>query len=192
MQATFGGRSMVLLTNEEKKELILVVRKAIEIKLFDKSDLRPKTDFSAFQSKKGMFVTIDKSGKLRGCIGTIEFNDPLIDVVQKMAVSAAFHDPRFQPLRAEEYSSIEIEVSILSEPGVIHGPDEIIIGSHGLIISYGSSRGLLLPQVAVENNWTQEEFLNHTCIKAHLDPDMWREKAKIEVFEAEVFAEGKF
>ncbi|GMT49888.1 MAG: AmmeMemoRadiSam system protein A [bacterium] len=181
---------MSLLTNKEKKELILIARKAIEVKLFGKSNLRPKLDFPVFQSKKGAFVTIDKSGKLRGCIGTVEFDDTLINVVQRMAVSAAFHDPRFQPLRAEEYSSIEIEVSILSEPRVIHNPDELVIGTHGLIISYGSSRGLLLPQVAVENSWTREEFLNHTCIKAHLDSDMWREKAKIKVFEAEVFAEG--
>ncbi len=191
MQAIFGG-TMNLLTNKEKEELILIARKAIEIKLFDKSDLKPRIDFPVFQSKKGAFVTLDKSGKLRGCIGTVEFNESLINVIQKMAVSASFHDPRFQPLRAEEYSSIEIEISILSKPVVIYKPDELVIGTHGLIISYGSSRGLLLPQVAVENNWTQEEFLNHTCIKAHLDPDRWREKAKIEVFEAEVFAEGKF
>ncbi len=180
------------LTNEERKELFQIARKAIEIKLFGKSNLKPTMDSPVFQSKKGVFVTIDKSGKLRGCIGTVEFNDSLMDVVPNMAVSAAFHDPRFQPLRVEEYSSIEIEISILSEPEAIHTPDEIIIGTHGLMVSYGSSRGLLLPQVAVENHWTQEEFLNHTCIKAHLASDMWRDKAKIEVFEAEVFAEGEF
>jgi len=180
------------LSTDEKKELISLVRKVIEEKLFAKSKLLPKLDSPIFKEKKGAFVTIRKLDNLRGCIGVIEAKDPLNVVIERMAYSSAFEDPRFSPLTREEYPNINIEISVLSKPHKVNSPNEVIVGKHGIIISHDHRRGLLLPQVAVENNWDREEFLNHGCIKAYLAPDKWKDDAIIEVFEADVFSEKDF
>lgn len=180
---------MSQLTLDEKKELLLLARSVIESELFGSTKIQPDLSANIFTENKGTFVTIHKNGKLRGCIGIIEAINPLAAIVKRMTKSSAFSDPRFRPLQADEYPQIDIEISVLSPTFVAQSPDEVEVGKHGIIISYGNRKGLLLPQVATENNWDKETFLNHTCLKAGLDKNMWQKGAIIELFAAEVFGE---
>jgi AmmeMemoRadiSam system protein A len=136
------------------------------------------------------FVSLHKHGELRGCIGHIEPNEPLGTVVTRCAVAAASTDPRFPPITAEELTQIDIEISLLGLLVQIHGPDEIEVGRHGLVVERGWQRGLLLPQVATEWNWDADTFLAQTCHKAGLPRDAWKHGATLFRFEAEVFGES--
>jgi AmmeMemoRadiSam system protein A len=140
----------------------------------------------------GVFVSLHQRGAtaepLRGCVGLLEPFRPLWIAVCEAAASAALQDPRFPPVRPEELPLLALEISVLSASWPIHLAS-IQIGCHGLIVTEGSSRGLLLPQVAVERHWSGEQFLEQTCRKAGLRPDAWRHGAQIEAFTAEVFGE---
>ena len=133
------------------------------------------------------FVTLHKSGDLRGCIGHVEANEPLGTVIARCAVAACSADPRFPAVDASELPSLELELSLLGPLEPIAGPDDIEIGRHGLVVEMGWHRGLLLPQVAPEWHWDRETFLAHTCQKAGLPRDAWKSGAKLWRFEAEVF-----
>jgi AmmeMemoRadiSam system protein A len=139
--------------------------------------------------KGAAFVTLTKGGRLRGCIGYTEALYPLHQTVASCAVSAAFSDPRFAPLRVDELPQIEIEISVLTPLQKIRDISEIEVGVHGLLISKGFNRGLLLPQVATEYGWDRDTFLQQTCRKAGLPADAWEEGADIYVFSAEIFHE---
>ena len=143
-----------------------------------------------FSLKHGAFVTIHSRGRLRGCIGVVEAYEPLGAAIARCAASAALQDPRFSPIKAEELSQLHIEISLLTPPEPIH-VDGIEIGKHGLIVSQGGKRGLLLPQVATEHQLTREQFLEETCRKAGLPANAWKApETKIEGFTCEVFAES--
>jgi uncharacterized protein len=137
----------------------------------------------------GAFVSIHNRGELRGCIGHIEANDPIGRVVLRCAVAACSADPRFPVVTAAELPALDIELSLLGGLEPITGATDIEIGHHGLVVEQGSSRGLLLPQVAVEWRWSPETFLAQTCHKAGLPLDAWKKGARIWRFEAEVFGE---
>ena len=137
----------------------------------------------------GVFVTLRKARKLRGCIGHIEADKALALVVARCAVAASAWDPRFPPVGEGELDEIEIELSLLGPLERIGGPDQIEIGRHGLVVERGTCRGLLLPQVAIEWCWNSETFLARTCHKAGLQHDAWRHGAALWRFEAEVFGE---
>ena len=136
------------------------------------------------------FVTIQRGGKLRGCIGHLAAGDPFGRVVPQCAVAACSADPRFPAVTQSELSDIEIELSLLGPIEPVPGPDAIEVGRHGLVVEQGWHRGLLLPQVATEWRWDRETFLAETCHKAGLPVDAWKHGAKIWRFEAEVFGEG--
>ena len=139
--------------------------------------------------RSGVFVTLHVRGRLRGCIGVIEGQEPLGEAIVRCAASAALQDPRFSPLGAEELGELLIEISILSPPAPIQ-PDSIEIGNHGLLISRGAQRGLLLPQVATEHRLSREQFLEETCRKAGLAREAWREPGTLVfAFTCEVFSE---
>lgn len=144
-----------------------------------------------YSEKQGVFVTIHKDGRLRGCIGFPQPIYPLYEAVQKAAKHAAFRDPRFHPVTEEELEDLEFEISVLSVPRPIkNDPSEVKVGRDGLIIQGAYSSGLLLPQVATEHGWDAQEFLRHTCEKASLEEDFWKsEDAKIFSFQAQVFKE---
>lgn len=151
-----------------------------------------------FKEPRGVFVTLHRHSdhSLRGCIGYPEPSMPLGNAVRDSAKSAAFRDPRFNPVQEDELDGLVVEVSVLTEPELIKVNDsrdyikEVVIGRDGLIVEHGFSRGLLLPQVPVEWNWNTEEFLSHTCTKAGLNPDMWLDlKTKIYRFTAQIFSE---
>ncbi len=137
----------------------------------------------------GVFVTLKKKGRLRGCIGYVIGRMPLYKSVIDNSYNAAFKDPRFPALIKEELKDIKIEISVLTIPEQIKSIDEIKVGRDGLIIEKGFRKGLLLPQVPTEWGWNKEEFLIHTCRKAGLPDYAWKHGAKILRFEAIVFGE---
>ena len=138
---------------------------------------------------RGAFVTLKIEGRLRGCIGHVIGVAPLWRAVRENAIAAAFEDPRFEPLRSEELPLLRIEISALTPLRRVAAGD-VKVGRDGVLIERGHSRGLLLPQVAVELGWDHDTFLDHTCWKAGLPKDTWRkEKVTIEIFSADVFSE---
>lgn len=138
----------------------------------------------------GAFVTLHRmNGELRGCIGTFEAVEPLRRVVERMAIAAAFEDPRFAPLAPGEVDGCRLEISVLTPRRPIR-PEEVVVGRHGLAIRRGMHRGVLLPQVATERGWDAPAFLAALCQKAGLPSDAWRAPdTELECFEAEVFGE---
>ena len=139
--------------------------------------------------KAGAFVTLRVDGDLRGCIGYMEADRPLIEVVERCAVSAAISDPRFPALHVAEWRGVRLEISVLGPILPVIDVSELELGRHGLVAELGHRRGLLLPQVAVEWHWDHEQFAAHTCAKAGLPEDAWRHNARLYKFEAEVFGE---
>jgi len=139
--------------------------------------------------RAGAFVTLRIKGELRGCIGYPEPDLPLVEVVERCAVSAAISDPRFPPLRAAEWCEVDLELSVLGSIEPVEDIQAVVVGRHGLIVESGRHRGLLLPQVAVEWKWEAAEFAAQTCVKAGLPKDAWQKGAKLFKFEAEVFSE---
>ncbi len=148
-----------------------------------------------FSEKRGVFVTLTKSGDLRGCIGYPYPVIPLGEAIKDAANQAALHDPRFYPVSTDELAQIKIEVTILTQPIPLECEPElrplaITVGKHGLIAEMNGRSGLLLPQVAAEYEWTPEEFLNQTCYKAGLRLDAWKSSAcNILTFEGQIFEE---
>jgi AmmeMemoRadiSam system protein A len=139
---------------------------------------------------RGAFVTLKIDGRLRGCIGHVIGVAPLWRAVRDNAIAAAFEDPRFEPLAADELQSIHIEVSALTPLRKV-SPEDVVVGRDGILIERGPSRGLLLPQVAVENGWDLPTFLDHTCRKAGMEPGCWQHPdTVISTFSAEVFGEN--
>ena len=135
----------------------------------------------------GAFVTLSRHGDLRGCVGHIVADMPLYQVVQQMAISAAEYDMRFQPVILGEMDDIEIEISVLSPLERVNNFEEIEVGKHGLLITKGGHRGLLLPQVASERGWGRETFLEALCDKANLPPSSWKHGATLQRFTAFIF-----
>jgi AmmeMemoRadiSam system protein A len=143
-----------------------------------------------FSQPRGVFVTLHVGKRLRGCIGVVEPEEPLGDSVVRCAASAALQDPRFAAVCPDELGDLQIEISLLSPPLPIR-IEEIEIGRHGLLISRGRQRGLLLPQVAVGHHLSVEQFLAETCRKAQLPPDAWRDAdTAICGFTCEIFSDG--
>jgi AmmeMemoRadiSam system protein A len=140
--------------------------------------------------RAGAFVTLRIKGQLRGCIGYPEPELPLLDVIERCAVSAAISDPRFPALSVAEWSEIDVELSVLGPIEPVQDIADVIVGQHGLIVEFGRRRGLLLPQVAIEWEWNAVQFAAQTCIKAGLPKDAWQKGAKLFRFEAEVFGES--
>lgn len=180
-----------MLTESQRKQLLTVARNSIEAVLSGSRPELRRDDFDAeLQRPAGAFVTLTEHDDLRGCIGSIEPVAPLYLAVSQSAVSAAFRDPRFRPVAAAEMPKIHIEISVMGPIEKVKSVEEIIPGTHGLIITRGRNAGLLLPQVATEYGWDRETFLQQTCQKAGLPRNAWREPdTTIEKFAAEVFGE---
>jgi AmmeMemoRadiSam system protein A len=179
------------LSSEEKGLLLSAARQSIKAVYGEAEE--PAADYDKFPSlktKSGAFVTLTIRGDLRGCIGYILAERGIFETVCEAAIQAAFRDPRFFPLSYAELELIEIEISVLSEPRKIDSFDEIEIGKHGLILNHLGRRGLLLPQVATENDFDLNRFLCAICEKAGFEPYLWqKQKLNIEIFTADVFSE---
>ncbi len=186
-----------LFSLEEGKKAVKLAREAIEKYLADGTRPDPPEDLDEkFEEKRGVFVTLNKNGDLRGCIGRPLPNQKLTDGLIDSAISAATSDPRFPKLKPEELENVTVEISILTQPKEVEVnnskqcSEKIEIGKDGLIVKCRGREGLLLPQVPVDRDWDEEEFLSQTCVKAGLSPDTWVESdVDIQKFSAQVFKE---
>ncbi|MFP4362944.1 MAG: AmmeMemoRadiSam system protein A [Spirochaetia bacterium] len=177
------------LTAQEKETLLITARNRIRDDLGLEKTTVPEPS-EKLSNKYGAFVTLHKKKALRGCIGHMQGVEPLIDTISDMAHAAAFQDPRFPPLRRDEEKDVHIEITVLSPLQEISDIDEIQVGTHGLYIQKGPRTGVLLPQVAVEQDWDRTTFLMHTCYKAGLSPEEWKQPdTKIFIFSGLIFSE---
>ena len=181
---------MLQLSNQERRLLLGVARRAVRSYLTDTPAKKPGVFSPSLSTECGVFVSIHREAELRGCIGRIESEGPLYEVTPECAVSAAVSEPRFPPVRIEELEGLRFEISVLSVLQEVEAPDTLEVGRHGLLVEKGGLRGLLLPQVAAEYGWDRAEFLSQTCVKAGLSREAWQEGAQIFSFEALVFGEG--
>ena len=177
------------LTAEERRALLEAARESIAAH-FQRRSPRVPGATGALAENRGAFVTLHRpDGELRGCVGLMRSDRPLLDTVARMAVAAATEDGRFDPVTEAELDGLTIEISALGPLEPIR-PEKVEVGRHGLLIGYGGRRGVLLPQVPVEHGWDRETFLAHTCGKAGLPEDTWQ-KPGVELlgFTATVFGE---
>jgi AmmeMemoRadiSam system protein B/AmmeMemoRadiSam system protein A len=180
-------------TGSEKGMLFSIARNSIRTMLYDNKrySIDEKKIPDALKKQYGAFVTLKIDGKLRGCIGRFQSTDPLYEVVQASALSSAFEDHRFYPLTKEEYEKVDVEITILGPMKKISNINEIVLGKHGIYIKKDFRAGTMLPQVAIENGWTVEQFLGYTSRdKAGLGWDGWK-NAELFIYEGMVLEENK-
>ena len=179
------------LAEAAKQTLLDVARRAVRLAVERGELLESLPSDEELQRPAGAFVTLHRFGRLRGCVGQLASNEPLISVVAYCAMAAALEDPRFTPMNAAEFDGVEIEISVLSPLSEI-SPNQIEAGRHGLLISNRGNRGVLLPQVALEHQWEAQRFLEETCVKAGLERDAWKDtQTRIQAFTAEIFSEAE-
>lgn len=181
------------LSDAAKERLLQIARETLEYITQE----RDVPEFEAVEpellEERGAFVTLRHQGELRGCIGFPEAQKSLVETIIEATAAAATRDPRFEPVTEDELEDITIEISVLSPIEKVTDVNLIECGKHGLIVRQAKGRlvfsGLLLPQVASEHEWTREEFLSQTCLKAGLPSHTWQEGAEVFWFTAEVFGE---
>jgi len=180
------------LTDDERQFLLRWARRSLEAAVCGNARGEEKPLPTAVPGRldvpAGAFVSLHKKGQLRGCIGYVHATCSLCRTVMDAAAAAASRDPRFPPVQPAELPDLDLEISVLSPFRAVR-PEEIQVGTHGLLITQDHHQGLLLPQVASEHQWDRGKFLEETCRKAGLAPDAWRRDATIEAFTADVFGE---
>src|ERR1035437_9965691 len=178
---------------EQRRTLLRIAHRAILSVLERQPFPEPPAASLRLSDPRGVFTTLylprGFHRQLRGCVGYAAPIAPLYRAVAETARAAAFDDSRFLPVTKEEAPRLEISLSVLSGLFPIR-PEAVEVGRHGLVISQGTRRGLLLPQVPIEHGWDREAFLEQTCRKAGLPPDAWRKSATIVAFTAEVFGDS--
>lgn len=176
---------------DEQQTLLKLARDSIRARLDGQSppDLADYTITDEMREDSGAFVTLTIEGHLRGCIGEIPSTRPLAEVIREHAVDAAFRDPRFSALTEDEFDLIEIDISALTAPEAVASHEDIVLGRDGVYLIKGMRRAVYLPQVAVEQGWDLDETLSSLSRKAGLPLDGWKEGARFEVFQAQVFHE---
>jgi len=180
-----------LLNTKQKTKLLRLARETITAYLAEGKVIKPANDDLVLDKVMGVFVTLRKNGQLRGCIGTIVGRKPLYEGVIEMAVAASTEDPRFPRLTKKELNDVDIEISVLSPLKKITNADEIVMGTHGVLVRDFLHSGVYLPQVATETGWTKEQFMNSLCgQKAGMNASAWKTgSCEIYIFTAEVFGE---
>ncbi len=185
----------MMISDKAGEYLVDIAKQAIEHYIETKEKLEKPEDYPIeLDEKLGVFVTLNKNNALRGCIGYAEPIESAINATIEVAIAAAFNDPRFSAVTKDEFPILDLEVTVLTKPEliIVAHPDqyfeEIEIGRDGLIIQKGYSRGLLLPQVAVEHAFDTEEFLENTCMKAGISADSWMdESCDVYKFQGQIF-----
>ena len=180
------------LSEETRRDLLALARRSLEAAFRGEPPPRLGSDRAeAFGEPRAVFVTLKKDGVLRGCIGTLSPDGDLARTVPAFARKAAFEDPRFPALLAEELALCQIEISALTAPEPIEDPGGVVVGRDGLIFEWQGHQGLLLPQVGTDWGFGREEFLDAVAQKAGLRAGAWRDPAaRLWVFQAEVFGES--
>jgi AmmeMemoRadiSam system protein A len=183
----------MILSESEKEQLIQIARNTIDnyLKVSSIPEIDPNSLPPGLKNNAGAFVTLKKSGELRGCIGHFEADKPLYSIVQLMAVASATQDHRFPRVTPNELKSIDIEISVLTPMQEISDVKKIRLGVDGIYIRRGYRSGTFLPQVATDTGWDLEEFLGHCARdKAGIGWDGWKDKeTEIFVYQAFVFGE---
>jgi AmmeMemoRadiSam system protein B/AmmeMemoRadiSam system protein A len=193
---TVGYCSMAIdnpeLNKGQRQKLLQIARNSIEHYLSSGEKIKLEETDPLLLAQSGAFVTLNKHGQLRGCIGSLTGNQPLYLTIRDMAIEAAVNDFRFQKVELSELKDIKIEISLLSPLKRISSPDQITLGIHGVIVKSGSNMGVFLPQVATETGWSKERFLSELCSqKAGVSADAWKDPAtEMYIFTAEVFSEA--
>ena len=185
------------LSESEGEALVKTARAVVTEFLKNNKKMKLSKEFeNNFSFNSGVFVTLNSHVGLRGCIGYPLPNEKLFNALADAAIAAATQDPRFPSVTATELDKITFEITVLTPPidieveNTLNYPSKIKVGRDGLIVKAGFNSGLLLPQVPQEYGWNEEEFLNHTCEKAGLPKDYWKNKeTKIQKFEGVVFKE---
>lgn len=177
-----------MLSVDDRGRLLRLARRCLEARVH-REPPPPVDRGGALDDPMGAFVSIHTAGQLRGCLGRLEADRPIAETVAHLSAVVSDSDPRFRPLAAFELALTDIEISALTPEEAVVDLREIEVGRHGLIVAQGHRRGLLLPQVAIEQGWDRETFLEHTCVKAGLPPTAWQSDASIFKFEAQVFGE---
>jgi uncharacterized protein len=174
-------------TRAQRTALLRIAHEAMEAAV-ERRRYTPVELSGALAEPRGVFTTLYRGGKLRGCVGYVSAVRPLGQAVAETARAAALEDTRFEPVERAELGEIEVSLSVLSSTFTIE-PNDVEIGRHGLVISQNGRRGLLLPQVASEHGWDTKTFLEQTCFKADIPGDAWEHGATVEAFTAEVFGD---
>jgi uncharacterized protein len=174
-------------SGEERAFLVRLAHESIAATL-DGRELRPTGIPARLLEPRGAFTTLYLGDEVRGCVGYVHAAAPLYQVVIETADAAAFHDLRFMPVGREEAARLRVSISVLSPIEPIC-PEQIQLGKHGVVVTLGNRRGLLLPQVPIEHGWDVATLLEQTCRKAGLAPDAWQRGATLEAFTAEVFGD---
>ena len=185
------------LTDSDGERLVKMARAVVTEFLKNKNKMKLDSEFEdAFSANAGVFVTLNHQSNLRGCIGYVLPDKKLYNALEDAAIAAATEDPRFPSVTFEELDQITFEVTVLTPPQEIEVadpleyPSKIKVGRDGLIVKSGFNSGLLLPQVPKEHGWNEEDFLGHTCEKAGLPKEQWKNKdTTILKFEGIVFKE---
>ena len=177
------------LTPEEETLLLDLARRAVIARLESRLPPRLEEPSARLLLPQGAFVSLRRGRRLRGCVGMMPPARALASIVAECAAAAATSDPRFEPLRSTELTDVTIEISALDPPFRVADPSQITLGTHGVIVSEGERRALLLPQVASEQRWDVATLLEETCLKAGLRRDAWAQGAVVEAFSAQVFSE---
>ena len=179
------------LDTADKRVLLRLARETVAGFLAAEITPLPRGGSAKLLREAGTFVTLKEHGELRGCIGRLQGDGPLIRLVSTMAQESAFSDPRFSPVRAGELKDLEIEISVLTPMKPVTGPDDIVLGRDGVVLRVGGSSAVFLPQVATEQHWTREQMLNELALKAGLPERAWRDaRAQFLTFQADVFSEA--
>jgi AmmeMemoRadiSam system protein A len=177
---------MPCLSEADRSTILDLARQAIREAVCDGRLVHPIQAGEILERRCGVFVSLHVKRKLRGCIGVIDGREPLGVSIVRCAAGAALEDPRFTRMKPEEVGEVEIEVSLMTPLELIR-PEEVEIGTHGLMVELGGRRGLLLPQVALEHHLDRERFLEETCWKAGLARDAWKNPdTKIYGFRCEI------
>jgi AmmeMemoRadiSam system protein A len=185
--ATLASTRQNEFTPEERAVLLKLAHESI-LSALERREISLTPPSPHLEEPRGAFTTIYFHGNLRGCVGYVFPVASLYRTVAETARAAAFEDTRFSPVSPQEAPELDVSLSILSPLRVIT-PEEVEIGRHGLVVSHGGRRGLLLPQVPVEHQWDRATFMEQTCRKAGLPLDAWRQGATLEAFTAEVFGD---
>jgi AmmeMemoRadiSam system protein A len=180
-----------MLTSNASKKLLIIAREAIKSAVSGQTYNPTEQEEKTLNENAGCFVTLKKQGQLRGCIGNFAAQTPLYQQVAAMAAAAATEDPRFDQVDADEVKKLELEITVLSPLQKIEETEQIEIGCHGLYIIKGTRRGVLLPQVATENSWDRQTFLEQTCRKAGLPANAWYDSdTEIYIFSGQIITEN--
>jgi AmmeMemoRadiSam system protein A len=176
-------------TTPDERELLRIARETLRAAVEEGRTYEPPRPASAeLLEERGVFVTLKSYGTLRGCIGYVLPTVPLYLAVRDMAINSALRDPRFPPVTPEELPTLHIEISVMTLLQAVEDPNEIVVGEDGLVIEAEGRSGLLLPQVAPEQGWDRERFLEGVCMKAGLPPDAYTwEDATLQKFQAHIF-----